>query len=158
MWVIRHLIDHLPELEPSDVNGLWNSIISLQFPLEYITEPHPDDGAMELRVFHWTSWPSSAGNIRLPFFTVICYHFEREGDPGVWTRGCIKLNDTLRRVSLVKDQEYYAAVAVGRYVRFFQARQGVLAPFHGETPLHLGDDNAVIQGILDEVRDNHMPS
>lgn len=45
-----------------------------------------------------------------------------------------------------------------RYVRFFQARQGVVAPFHGETPLHLGNDNAVVQEILDKIRDNHVPS
>ena len=158
MWVIRHLINHLPELEPADVNGLWTSIISVQFPSEYIMEPHPNGSATELRVFHWTSWPSSAGDVRLPFLAVGCYHVVHEGNPKVWARGYEKLSETLRGVSLVEGHGYYAAVAVGRYVRFFQARQGVLAPFHGETPLHLGDDNAVVQGILDQVRDNHVPS
>jgi hypothetical protein len=170
---IAQEINRIQKRDPeSTLYGVWNAILSFQFPVSegYITRPQDEHtaqsgekGYSDLHTFHYQKNSSTADK----FLIVQCKRAAYETHSSVWAEGVDQLRRYLssthgrRRPS--HRSPVYGIVAVGKHMRVYRyddVSQSVLdwSPSRRlERGKHrnLKKDSEEIQLILNHIRDNH---
>ncbi|KAJ5670078.1 uncharacterized protein N7477_005441 [Penicillium maclennaniae] len=155
----------------STIYGIWNSILSLQFPITqgYVTRPqdrHTDQagkkGFSDLHVFHYRGAASTATK----FLIVQCKRIGDEGKKSVWKQAIGQLNRYLGathgRRPRANRTAVYGIAGIGKEMRVFKyddVKQRVFewAP-HGwlrGSKFHLENNRVKVQQILDAILNDH---
>lgn len=127
---IAQELDRIRESDPeSTLYGVWNAILSFQFPLSegYITSPQDEHtaqssekGYFDLHTFHYRGDSSTADK----FLIVQCKRAGYETRSSIWTEGVDQLSQYLssthgrRRPS--DRSPVYGIVAVGKHMRVYR--------------------------------------
>jgi hypothetical protein len=157
----------------STLYGVWNAILSFQFPVSegYITRPQDEHteqsgekGYSDLHTFHYQGTSSTADK----FLIVQCKRAGYETHPSVWEEGvdqlCRYLLSTHGRRRPSDRSPVYGIVAVGKFLRVYKyddVSGCVLNWSPNSRRLKMGEvwnlknHYNEIQLILDHIRDNH---
>ncbi|KAJ6012427.1 hypothetical protein N7522_002782 [Penicillium canescens] len=171
---IAQELDRIERNDPeSIVYGVWNAILSFQFPVSegYITRPQDEHtaqsgekGYSDLHTFHYQENSSTADK----FLIVQCKRAGYETHASVWAEGvdqlCQYLSSTHGRRRPSDRSPVYGIVAVGKYMRVYKyddVNESVLNWSPNPRRLkkgnlwHLEENYEQVQLILDHIRDNH---
>ncbi|CAG8115909.1 unnamed protein product [Penicillium nalgiovense] len=171
---IAQELGRIRESDPeSTLYGVWNAILSFQFPVSegYITRPQDEHtehsgekGYSDLHTFHYQGNSSTADK----FLIVQCKRAGYETRSSVWAEGvdqlCRYLSSTHGRRRPSGRSPVYGIVAVGKYMRVYRyddVRQSVIDWSPNSRKLKKGkvwnleENYDEIQLILDHIRDNH---
>ncbi|KAJ6025963.1 uncharacterized protein N7446_013126 [Penicillium canescens] len=151
--------------------GVWNTILTWQFPVQqgYVTRPQDrhtsqagQRGFSDLHTFQYPSAQQRANK----FLIVQCKRTGLETRASTWGEGVQQLDQYLsatHRTRHVNRTPVYGIIAVGMYMRVYlydDATNSVRDIGDPTVPstagrLHLKNDRIAIQQILDHIKANH---
>ena len=148
--------------------GIWVSILTMQFPPtdRFTTRPEEKNylGFSDIAIYH--RMPGPNGGPRKPRIALVVQFkgAEHETKGYVWRQAIKQLGDYIfAKVRKRKEAEWtnvYGAVAIGRYVKFFEYKydRGTVKhwlPGQWTAPYMIGKDCREIQAIPNDNTQNH---